>query len=130
MPRRMVLLFAVLALAACGGNDKEGAEQAVKDFVTATNDRDAEKLCDDLFSKDFIEQATGSTGDKAKSTCKQQFKQLRGVKLKLVRISKTKVNGDKATVSAVIETQAQPQPRVFSLVKEDGKWRLAGGTGG
>ena len=126
----MVLLVAVLALAACGGNDKEDAEQAVKDFVTATNDRDADKLCDDLFSEDFIEQATGSTGDKAKDTCKQQFKQLRGVKLRLVRISKTKVNGDKATVSAVIETQEQPQPRVFSLVKEDGKWRLAGGTGG
>jgi hypothetical protein len=129
-PRRTVLLLAVLGLVACGGNDKKDAEQTVRDFITATNKRDADKLCDDLFSKAFIEQATGASGDKAKSSCKQQFKQLRGVKLRLVRISKTKVSGDKATVSAVIETQEQPQPRVFQLTKEDGRWRLAGGAGG
>jgi ABC-type glycerol-3-phosphate transport system substrate-binding protein len=126
-----LLLLAVLGLAACGGgNDKQDAEQTVREFVKATNDRDADKLCNDVFSKEFIAQATGASGDRAKSVCKQQFKQLRGLKLKLVRIGKTTIDDDKATVSTVIETQDQPQPRLFRLTKEDGDWRLAGGSGG
>src|SRR5919198_5598045 len=110
MARRLtVVLLAALWLAACGGgNDKREAEQTVRDFVTATNERDADKLCDDLLSKDFIEQTTGATGDKAKSTCKQQFKLFRGLKLRLVRITSTKLNGSKATVYTIIETQDQP----------------------
>jgi hypothetical protein len=132
MARRLTaLLLAVLGLAACGGgNDKKDAERTVRTFVRATNDRDADTLCNDVFSKEFIEQATGASGDRARSVCKQQFKQLRGLKLRLVRISNTKIDGDKATVTTVIETQDQPQPRVFRLTKEDGNWRLAGGSGG
>src|SRR3954447_13640481 len=104
MARRVVLLVSVLALAACGGNDKKDAEQAVRDFISASNEHDADKLCNDLFSKDFIEQTTGATGDKAKSTCKQQFKQLRAPKRRLVRITKTKVDGDKAAVTTIVES--------------------------
>src|SRR4051794_40360580 len=131
MARRLTaVMLAVVGLAACGGgNDKEDAEKTVREFVNATNDRDADKLCDDIFSKEFIEQATGASGDRAKSVCKQQFKQLRGLKVRLVRISKTEIDGDKATVATIIEQQDQPQPRIFKLVKEDG-WRLAGGSGG
>src|SRR3954462_14151464 len=117
--RATVLLLAALGLAACGGGkDKQEAEQTVRDFVKATNTRDADKLCNDLFSKDFIEQTTGATGDKAKSTCKQQFKQLRAPKRRLVRITKTKVDGDKAAVTTIVESQDQELPQVFSLVKE------------
>ena len=127
----LVAVVVVIVLVVAGGaDDKKGAQQAVRDFVTATNERDADKLCNDLLSKAFIEQATGATGDKAKSTCKQQFKLFRGLKLRLVRITSTKLNGSKATVYTIIETQDQPLPRVFRLVKEDGRWRLAGGTGG
>jgi hypothetical protein len=126
-----VVLLAALGLAACGGgNDKEEAEQTVRDFVKATNARDADKLCNDLLSKDFIEQATGATGDKAKSTCKQQLKLLRPTKRRLVKITGTKVDGDKASVETILETQNQPQPQTFKLTKVDGDWRLAGGTGG
>ncbi|HEY1360029.1 MAG TPA: nuclear transport factor 2 family protein [Thermoleophilaceae bacterium] len=125
------VLLAAVWLAACGGgNDKQDAEQTVRDFVKATNERDADKLCNDLLSKDFIEQTTGATGDKAKSTCKQQLKLLRPTKRKLTKIVKVKVDGDKATVSTILETQDQPQPQTFSLKKVDGRWRLAGGAGG
>lgn len=132
MARRVTaVLLAAVWLAACGGgNDKQDAEQTVRDFVKATNDRDADKLCNDLLSKDFIEQTTGATGDKAKSTCKQQLKLLRPTKRKLTKIVKVKVDGDKATVSTILETQDQPQPQTFSLKKVDGRWRLAGGAGG
>jgi len=128
--RTMVLVLAGVALAGCGGNDKKDAEHTVKDFVDATNKRDADKLCNDVFSTQFIEQATGANGGRAKSACKQQFKQLRGLKLRLIKITKTSVKDNKATVHAVIETQDQPQPRIFRLTKEDGHWRLAGGSGG
>src|SRR5919197_3731398 len=112
MARRLtVVLLAALWLAACGGgNDKQEAEQTVRDFVTATNERDADKLCDDLLSKDFIEQTTGATGDKAISTCKQQLKLLRPTRRRLVRIVSTKVEDDKASVKTILETQNQPQP--------------------
>jgi Domain of unknown function (DUF4878) len=125
-----VLVLAAVAMAGCGGNDKKDAEQAVRDFVKATNEHDANKLCEHLLSKDFIEQATGVTGGKARDTCKRQFKGLRGIKIRLVRITNTTVKDDKATVESVIESQAQSQPRSFQLKKEDGSWRLAGGAGG
>jgi hypothetical protein len=129
--RPMVVLLAALGLAACGGgNDKEDAERTVRDFVNATNDRDADKLCDELLSDDFIEQTTGATGDQAHKSCKQQFKLLQPTKRKLVRIVRTNVDGDKASVETILETQSQPQPQTFRLTKEDGDWRLAGGAGG
>jgi hypothetical protein len=125
-----VVLFAALGLAACGGSDKKDAEQTVREFVKATNERDADKLCNDLLSKDFIEQTTGATGKKARSTCKQQFKLLRPPKRRLVKIVSTKIDDDKATVRTILESQDQPQPQTFRLTKVDGDWRLAGGTGG
>jgi hypothetical protein len=132
MARRLTaLLLATIGLAACGGgSDKEQADQAVRDFVNATNERDADKLCDDLLSKEFIEQTTGVSGDRAKSTCKQQLKVLRPAKRRLVKIQSTKIDGDKATVRTILETQDQPQPRIFKLTKEGGDWRLAGGSAG
>ena len=123
-----IAVLPVLALGACGSDDSEDAERAVRDFVAATNDRDVDKLCDELLTQEFIEQATGATGDKARDACKQQFKTAR-VRLGLGRIKETEVEGDSATVTAEIELQGQKQDRPFPLRKEDGDWRLAGGSG-
>jgi hypothetical protein len=131
----LVVLAVVLVVALTGdlfggGGDDEGdAEQAVRDFVTATSKRDADKLCDELLTEEFIEQATGATGDQALDACKQQLKATRGLRLELRSIRRTEVDGDDATVVAVVEVQGQEQPRTFRLKKEDGNWRLAGGTG-
>jgi len=48
-----------------------------------------------VLSTGFIEATTGATGDRARSACKHQFKLFRGLKLRLVRISKTEVDGDR-----------------------------------
>jgi ABC-type glycerol-3-phosphate transport system substrate-binding protein len=130
--RSTALLVVLVAIAGCGGgNDKKDANRTVRDFVKATNDRDADKFCEDLVTQQFLEETTGAEGDKAKSACKQQFKALRAVKIRLIQIRKTEIDGDKATVTATIETSPnQPQPRVFRLKKQDGDWRLAGGSGG
>lgn len=131
MARRLTpVLVAAIALAGCGGDEKQDAEQTVREFVKATNARDVNELCDDVLSTRFIEASTGATGGRATRACKQQLKLFRGLRLRLVRISETEVDGDKATVTTVIETQDRPQPRVFRLTKEGGDWRLAGGTGG
>ena len=128
----VVLVVAVLLITGAeggGGNDEEDAERVVRDFIEASNERDADKLCKDLLSDEFIEQATGATGDQASKTCKQQFELFQPVKRKLVRITGTKVDGDYASVTTILETQSQPAPQTFRLTKVDGDWRLAGGSG-
>jgi len=129
--RSTALLVALVAIAGCGGDDEKDANQTVRDFVKATNERDADRFCDDLVTQEFLEESTGAKGDRAKSACKQQFKALRAVKIRLLKIRSTQIDGDKAAVTATIETAPnQPQPRVFRLTKQGGDWRLAGGSGG
>jgi hypothetical protein len=126
-----LLAAAALALPACGGgDDKEEAEQTVRDFVKATNDRDADAFCEELVTQQFLEQATGASGDQAREACKEQLGSVVGIELELVEIEKTEIDRDSARVTAVLETQGKQQPpRVLRLKKEDGDWRLAGGTG-
>jgi ABC-type glycerol-3-phosphate transport system substrate-binding protein len=122
------LFAAIVALAACGGgSDKEKAEQTVRDIASATNDSDGDKFCD-LVTTQFLEQTTGAKGDKAKDACKKQIDSLKNPDLKVAKISKTEINGDKATVTAVLETSGQKRPQIFNLQKEDGDYKLASGN--
>jgi len=125
----LVLGVALLALTACGGGDKEEVEATVREFVRATNERDAEAFCDDLVTQEFLEQSTGATGDNAAEACRRQFGRLKGLKVKLRRIRSTKVDGDRAQVRAELESRGQTQDQLLRLRKEDGDWRLTGNTG-
>jgi ketosteroid isomerase-like protein len=126
--RRVALICLLVAVSGCGGggDDKEDAEQTVRDFVQATRERDAERFCDELVTQEFLEQTIGATGDKAKESCKREFRNLRGLRVTLVRIVKTEVDGDSATVTAVLDRQGQPIREKLRLKKEDGDWKLAG----
>ena len=127
MARYVALLCVLALLAGCGGDDNEDAEQTVKDFVTALRERDADTFCDDLVTKDFLGQFSGATGDKAKESCKRELKSVTGLEdVKLVKIQSTKVDGDEAAVTAVIQRQGQRQKQVYRLKKEDGDWKLSG----
>jgi hypothetical protein len=118
-------LLAVVA--GCGGgNDEEEAERTVRDFVTATRERDADAFCDELVTREFLEQAIGATGDEASESCKREFRSLTGIEVRLVRIVKTEVDGDSARVTAVLARQGQRLRQALRLKKEDGDWRLAG----
>ena len=131
MARLAPLLVLLLLLGACGGGDDSAeVKQAVRDFVTATNARDGDELCDHLVTQDYLEKATGATGDKAKDACKQQLDLITGLKLHLVSVGEPKVDGDRAKVRAVIATGGQRTPRVFELAMEDGRWKLVGGSSG
>jgi ketosteroid isomerase-like protein len=125
----IVLAGAVAMLAACGGDDREEVERTVRDFVQATKERDAKAFCEDLVTQEFLEQSTGATGDKATESCREQFSRLKGLKVELVRIKSTKVNGDSAEVRAVLRAQGQVQDQVLRLEKEDGDWRLTNPSG-
>ena len=126
--RRIALLICLLvAVSGCGGNDSKDAEQTVRDFVEALNTRDADRYCDELVTKEFLEKTTFSTGDEdeARESCKREFENLT-VRVKLTKIEGTKVDGDKATVTAVLTRQGQSIKQKLLLEKEDGDWKLAG----
>jgi hypothetical protein len=129
---RLVLIAAVtLAMASCGGGDDEEAEDArgvVRDFVEATNQRDGERLCGELLTQEYKEKATGATGDRADEACERLLEVTRGLRLDLISVGRTRVDGEQATVRAVLDTDGVQAPRLFQLEKEDGSWRLASGT--
>lgn len=124
-----LLAAAVLALGACGGNDEEGVEQAVRDFVTAAKERDSERFCGELVTQEFLEQSTNAKGDKATDACRQQLEAIEGLDLELVKIRRTEIDGDTATVTVALETQGRPQVQLLRLKKEDGDWKLTAGRG-
>ena len=127
----LVLAGAIAVLAGCGGgDDREQVEQTVREFVEATRQGDAEAFCEELVTREFIEQSTGATGDNAIESCRRQFSRLRRVRVDLVRITKTEVEGDTAEAQVVLRSQGQVEDRVLRLEKEDGDWRLTGNPSG
>jgi ketosteroid isomerase-like protein len=128
---RVALPICLLALlvAGCsgGGDDKQQAEQTVRDFVKAVNTRDADTYCDDLITKQFREKSTFATGDKASESCKREMRAITGLHIRLVRIVKTEVDGDRATVTAVLGRSGQELKQQLQLQKQDGDWKLSGG---
>jgi len=127
---RIALVLALaLALSACGGgDDSKDVQQAVRDFVDATNERDGDRLCGDLLSHEYMEKATGATGDKAEDACRQQLDLIKGLKLRLISVGAAKVDDDRAVVRATIATGGRRMSRRFQLAKEDGDWKLVGGS--
>jgi hypothetical protein len=127
----LLLLLAALALGACGGgDDEEKIDQTVRDFATAANDRDADTFCGEIVTQEFLEKTTGATGDDAQDECRRQMEAIKGLRLKLVRIGKTEIDGDEATVTAVFRAQGATAPETFRLEKQDGDWKLSGRSGG
>jgi hypothetical protein len=125
----VLVIAAALLLAACGGNDREDIQHTVRDFVHATDRQDADKFCGQLVTQEFLEQTTGATGDRALEACRQQLSAVTGLRVRLVRLGRIEIDGDRATARVVLETQGRRDVRLLRLRKDDGDWRLAGGRG-
>lgn len=125
-------LAAAFALAGCGGDDdgesdQQRAEQTVRDFVEATNER-SPRLCDELVTLRFLERTAGGKGDEARRACKQQLKAVRSLELEIRKLDVQKAEGGRATVAVELETNGVRQPRqTLELVDEDGRFRLNAG---
>jgi hypothetical protein len=128
-----LLPLLLLALAGCGGGGDDGPDevrQTVRDFVEATNERDGETLCGDLLTQEYLEKSTLATGERAEEACRQQLDVTSGLTLRLISLGRTEIDGEEATVRAVIDADGVRSPRLFRLELEDGRWKLADGTGG
>jgi len=122
-----------LLLAACGGgadgdDEAAAARQTVRDFVEATNERDGDTLCGKLLTQEYKERVSGSVGDAAEQSCRRQLALTTGLTLDVVSIGRTTVDGERATVRAVLDTDGVRAPHLFQLEKEDGAWKLASGA--
>ena len=125
------LVLSTLGLLACGGSDDEAdAQQTVRAFVEATNDRDGERLCGELVTQEFKEQATGATGDRVDQICEQQLELTTSLELRLLSVRTTEIDGERATVRTRLDIEGVKAPRIFRLEKEDGSWKLASGSSG
>jgi uncharacterized lipoprotein len=120
--RPLLALLAILALAGCGGDS--GPEQVVRDFATAIDKGDADRLCEELVTQEFAEQITLAQGDGAREECKKQIGMLKGRTFKVVKVIEAKERGDTATVRAQIEQRGQRRSQLFRLEEEDGDLRL------
>jgi hypothetical protein len=123
---RTIAIAACLIVIGCGGggSDSDDAEQVVRDFADATSDSDGDRFCKELITREFLEQTTGAKGDKAEDQCAKQIDAIRNADIKVVKIKKTVVKGDTATVTAELEQQGRKGTQVFRLKKEDGEFRL------
>ncbi|MFN2617538.1 MAG: hypothetical protein ABR581_10505 [Thermoleophilaceae bacterium] len=123
------LLVMAVSVGGCGGDPKEETRQAVRDFVKATNERDAKRYCNDLVTKAYVEGVTGAKGSAARSVCRKQLGLQRVPKVRIVEIRKTVVHDDRAKVTTLLQAGGQSRPQVLSLRKQDGNWRIADAGG-
>ena len=56
------------------------------------------------------------------------MKAITGLHIRLVKIVSTKVDGDKATVTAVLGRSGQELKQQLELQKQDGDWKLSGSS--
>ena len=109
------------ALAACGRSDEREVRDTLEAFAQATAKKDYQRLCDDLFAEQLVEEVRRTV------PCEVALKNsslgdARDPKLVIRRIT---VDGDKA--SADVTTSAANQPAsqdTVSLVREGDDWRI------
>ena len=132
MRARLISGTVVLVLVAgCGGggdDDNKSAQQVVRDFVTAVNEKDGKAFCTEIATREYVEKVTAAKGDSAIEQCESQIDQIRQPEYKVNKLVKTTVDGDRATVIAELAQQGQVRRQLFRLVKEDGDFRLTSGA--
>ena len=95
-----------------GGTTRSDAEQVVRDFAKAVTESDGKTFCNELVTREYLEQTTGRHGRRRRvKQCEKQIDALQQGSFKIDKIDKTEINGDSATVTAQVETQGRRAPR-------------------
>ena len=124
------LICLLAAVAGCGGgDDKADAEQTVRDFVDGharARRRHVLRRAGDPGVSRADHRRDGRQGEASRASASSRA--MTGLRMQARAGSQsTKVDGDKATVTAVLRAPGPAQARRCSaLKKEDGDWKLAG----
>ena len=137
MPARALIgLLAVLALVAgCApqssttsdsAGDFRGAQrqaaQTIEDLESAASDGNQAKICRDLLSR-ALAGRLASGGRACPATVDAALKDTDSFGL---TVESVRVNGDRATARVKLETGTNDRRATISLVREGGRWRIAG----
>ena len=126
--RRFAVTAAVVAtvLAGCGDDDNGSGDQSsveasIRELTDASKNGDGAKICDQLFTKplrDTIERSAGKP-------CKEEVTEKLFAQDARFDIGQVAISGSTATAKV---TDQFKKVSLVSLVKQDGKWRIAGVT--
>jgi hypothetical protein len=126
MPTRLLALLGLLALvgvSACGReSDEERVRETLQGFADATARKDYQRLCDDVFSRQLVEEVRRTV------PCEVALRNssLDDARNPRLEVRSVKIDGDAA--SAVVRSSADNQPAsedTVRLVREDEQWRIA-----
>jgi hypothetical protein len=123
----ILVLFAALTLAACGGSDESDEDKIVDVIETSATTSDPSN-CTDLQTVQFNEQSTQESGDAATKECEEEAKDEESADS--AEVSEVEVDGDTASaVAALTGGDLDGQTLEIELVKDGGDWKLNELTG-
>jgi copper chaperone CopZ len=102
--------------------DRRAAAQAVEDLESAAHDSDEAKLCTQVLAKAFADRIAASGGNCANAV-NAAIKDTDSIDMSVESVT---VNGDRATARVKFETGKKDRVGTVSLVREGGRWRVAG----
>jgi ribonuclease HI len=128
---RCALVTAALALAGCGqaqssANDFKGSEKAVastiEDLQSAAQNRKPADICSDVLSRELADKLKSAGND-----CVREMERIAGDADDFeLEVTDVTVNGTTATAKVKARRgDRENAETTYSLVREDGDWRLA-----
>ena len=117
----LAAVLLALPLAACGRSDERDVRETLEAFAQATARKDYQRLCDDLFSEQLVDDVRRTVPCEG-ALRNSSLGDARDPKLEVRRIT---VDGDEAR--ADVTTSAANQPRsqdTVRLAREGGEWRI------
>jgi hypothetical protein len=131
MRRTAVIAVALaLVLSACGASgssssspkfkgDQAKVADVVDSLASAGRTGDAEKICNDILSKQLIQELKSAGGD----CVTEMDRAIKDASDYDLRVTAVKVNGPNAT--ATVRQGADGKTATFTFVKENGTWRAS-----
>ena len=123
MPLRAITLLTVLALATagCGRSPERDVRRTLDAFAEATAKKDYQRLCDEIFSTELVEQV------RQQVPCELALKNSSLGDAKDPKLEIKRITVDGKVANAVVASSAanqRPSEDTVRLVKEGDDWRI------